>query len=429
MTPAISRALVGVSLCLTGLSSLGAQAPSPTSGATTASAIPIRSLRRTVSSDSTVLMGVASVRHLPNGSVIVNDATRRQLVVFDSTLRTHKVIADTSTNSPNSYGLRGSMGGLIPYVADSSLFVDTESSAFLVIDPTGKFVRVMAPTRANDLYFVASGGFGAAGFDPKGRMIYRTQRRSPNNDYYSQRDPTGKPRVVEMPDSAPVLRMDFDKRTVDTIALLKAPMSKMVIVATQNMMTMYDVINPLPLGDEWAMLPDGTVAIVRGQDYHIDWLAPDGKLSSSPKMPFDWRRLPIEEKEALIDSVKKANAEREAKLPPPPPPVPGQPVMPRRPFMTLEPKELPDFYPAVRQGQVRADAEGNIWILPSTSAAAKDGLLYDVVDRNGRIVERVQLPKGRTLVGFGAHGTIYLQNVKGPGSATLERADVMRDAR
>lgn len=387
--------------------------------------IPVRQLGRIVSSDSTVLMGVASVRHLPTGGVIVNDATKRQLVVFDSTLKKHQVIADTSTDSPNSYGLRGSMGGLIPYVGDSTIFVDTESGAFLLIDGQGRFARVMAPVRANDLYYISSGGFGIAGFDPKGRMVYRTQRRA-LTQMFNLRDPSGKPVPFTNPDSAPILRADFDKRTVDTIAIIKSPVDKGVMVSTPTFMTSYQMMNPLPVGDEWALLPDGVIAIVRGQDYHIDWLSPDGKITSSPKMPFDWKRITLEEKQAMLDSLKKADADRVAKLPPPPPPIPGQFVMPNRPFVTVDVADLPDYYPAVRQGQVRADPQGNVWILPSTSTAAKGGLLYDVVNRNGEVVERVQLPSGRTLVGFSKDGAIYMNNVKSPTRSVIERAEVVR---
>lgn len=388
-------------------------------------AIPVRQLGRIVSSDSTVLMGVASVRHLPTGGVIVNDATKRQLVVFDSTLTTYKIIADTSTDSPNSYGLRGSVGGLIPYVGDSTIFVDTESGALLLIDGQGRFARVMAPVRANDLYFISSGGFGLAGFDPKGRMVYRTQRRA-LTQMFNLRDPSGKPVPFTNPDSAPILRADFDKRTVDTIAIIKSPVDKGVMISSPTFMTSYQMVNPLPVGDEWVLLPDGAIAIVRGQDYHIDWLAPDGKITSSPKMPFDWKRITLEEKQAMLDSLKKADAARVAKLPPPPPPIPGQFVMPNRPFVTVDVADLPDYYPAVRQGQVRADPQGNVWILPSTSLAAKGGLLYDVVNRNGEVFERVQLPAGRTLVGFSKNGSIYMNNVKSPTRAAIERADVIR---
>src|SRR5436190_22312719 len=63
-------------------------------------------------------------------------------------------------------------------------------------------------------------------------------------------------------------------------------------------------INPLPIVDEWAVLADGSVAIVRGQDYHIDFVNPDGSLTVSPKIPFDWQRLSDEDKTAIIDSAR-----------------------------------------------------------------------------------------------------------------------------
>ena len=37
---------------------------------------------------------------------------------------------------------------------------------------------------------------------------------------------------------------------------------------------------------------DGSVAILRGRDYHIDWINADGSRVSSPKMPFDWKHSP-----------------------------------------------------------------------------------------------------------------------------------------
>lgn len=387
--------------------------------------IPIRSLAGLRASDSTLLMDVANVRHLRTGGVIVNDVKKRQLVVFDSALTRHRIVSDTSSNSPNSYGLRATAGSLLPYVGDSSLFVDTESQALLVINPQGEFVRVMAPVRANDLFYISTLAFGFASWDPQGRLIYRSHRRSPPQAFMGAGS-TETRRILIEPDSAPLMRMDFDKRTVDTIGFIKIPIQKMMQISTENMRAMINMMNPLPQSDEWAVLPDGVIAIVRGHDYHVDWMTPDGKYTSSPRMPFDWKRITLEEKQAMIDSVKRVEAERVAKLPPPPPTPPGQPVFPRMQFTPVDATDLPDYYPAVRQGQVRADYEGRLWILPSTSKDAKDGLLYDVVDRAGQIVERVQLPKGRTLVGFAPGGTLYLNHVRGPTKATLERATVAR---
>ena len=58
--------------------------------------------------------------------------------------------------------------------------------------------------------------------------------------------------------------------------------------------------------------------------------------------------------------------------------------------------------------------------------AAKGGILYDVINRNGEIIERVQLPVGRMLEGFGPNGVIYMSVPVNVGWTRLERARVIR---
>lgn len=398
-----------------------AAGPQPDTTLTTrGSRVPIRQLGRAVATDSTTLMGIALARHLPNGGVVVNDDRKRQLVVYDSTLSRGVVIADTTTNSPNSYGLRSYRGGLIPYVADSSLFADPESGVFLVIDPQGRFTRVMAAAKAQDMFYVSSGFYGMAGFDPQGRMLYRTMRYRANRMFTPPQP--GKVTVEVGLDSAPIIRADFDERKVDTLGFIAVHPDKSMGQSMANGGYYFmNVYNPLPTNDEWTVLPDGTVAIVRSRTYSIDWLSPDGKLASGPRMPFDWKRLTPEDKKRLVDSVKKEFDDMAAKQPPVPQ---GQQPPPRQ--TVVEPNELPDFYPPVRQGQVFADPQGNVWILPSTSKDAKEGLLFDVVNRRGEIVERVQLPKDRALVGFATNGDVYMARIHAPTRASLERAPVLR---
>ena len=76
--------------------------------------------------------------------------------------------------------------------------------------------------------------------------------------------------------------------------------------------TLTPVFSPISTIDDWTALPDGSVAILRGSDYHIDWIWADGMRSSTPKMPFDWKRLSDEDKAAVIDSTKKS-LERQAR--------------------------------------------------------------------------------------------------------------------
>jgi hypothetical protein len=187
--------------------------------------------------------------------------------------------------------------------------------------------------------------------------------------------------------------------------------------------TQHWVLDPMAVGDEWAMLSDGTIAIVRSQDYHIDWVDPDGTRRSTPKMPFDWKRLTDAEKQAKLDSLQPALDTARASNPPETRQGPVGPFKLSREFEPLSRGKLPDYEPPIGPGSVRADLDGNLWIVPRTSAAAKGGLLYDVVNRKGEIVERVQFPKGVALVGFGPGGVVYLNRVEG-NAGFLERAKI-----
>src|SRR5205085_2061253 len=125
----------------------------------------------------------------------------------------------------------------------------------------------------------------------------------------------------EFPDSSAIVRVDLTTRQMDTLAFLKVMKIKMNMVPRENGgFTMTNEVNPLPQVDEWAVLSDGTLAIVRGRDYHVDFISADGKLTSAPKVPFEWQRLSDEDKVALIDSVK---AQRERMLASMPAPVAG----------------------------------------------------------------------------------------------------------
>lgn len=60
---------------------------------------------------------------------------------------------------------------------------------------------------------------------------------------------------------------------------------------------------------------------------------------------------------------------------------------------------------------MRADLDNNLWILPSTSARSLQGeLVYDVVNRQGVLFQRVRVPLGRSIAGFGRGGVVYLQS-------------------
>ena len=426
------------------------------SGSAFAQALPaVRPLGPVVRiSASDVFGSISTVRPLPGGRVLVNDLVRRQLLLLDSTFAKEAVVADTTAATANAFS--GRTAGLIPYRGDSTLFIDPTSLSMLVIDGQGKVSRVMAIPRPNDAPFMVGGPFGTPGFDSKGRIVYRGFTRPNLPPPPSGNEPTPTMRIPEQPDSAPILRVALDTRALDTASFFKIPKTRATVVQSERGMSVTMMMNPMPVVDDWTLLQDGTLAIVRGADYHIDWLAPDGSRVSTPKVPFEWQRMSDEAKVTFLDSAKtvmEANRARamangganmsfaapaaaggggggmvmrfEAAGAPgagpggPGGPGGGAPMSIAPPAINMvPPSELPDYRPAFGAGAMRADLDGNLWI--RTSKVANGGPVYDVVNRQGVLVDRVAFPFGRVIAGFGA-GVVYL-GVRDDKGARLELA-------
>ena len=424
------------------------------------SAPAIRPLGPVVRVSAADLFGsISAVRTLPDGRVLVNDLTRRQLLLLDSTFAKQTVVADSTAATANAFS--GRTAGLIPYRGDSTLFIDPASLSMLVIDGQGKVARVMAVPRPNDAPFMVGGPFGTPGFDNKGRIVYRGFTRPNLPPPPSGNEPGTQLRAPEQPDSAPILRVALDTRALDTATFFKIPKTKATVVQSERGVSITMIMNPMPVVDNWALLPDGTLAIVRGADYHVDWIAPDGSRVSTPKMPFDWQRMSDEAKATFLDSAKTAMDANQARTATtmtttgganptaapatpeggggmivmrfdgsgPPGAGPGgpggagagnrAPMAINAPAVSMVPaSELPDYRPAFGTGATRADLDGNLWI--RTSKVANGGPVYDVVNRKGVLVDRVVFPFGRVIAGFGP-SVIYL-GVRDDKGARLELA-------
>ncbi len=418
-----------------------------------------RPLGATVASSKDSIGMVTQIRQLPGGRVLVNDARTRRVLMLDSTLAVIGVVADSTSATANAYASRS--GGLIPYRGDSTLFVDPQSMSMLVLDPTGKNVRTMSVPRSQDAFSLTS---PSAGFDAAGRLVYRAfpamMMRSAGAP--GAGGPMSPPSI---PDSAAIVRVDLATRKVDTVAHIKTPKVNMQVTQSEGgRITMQSQVNPLPMADDWAVLADGTIGIVRARDYHVDIVNADGSITSAPKVPFDWQRLTDEDKVALIDSVKAARERMLANAPagggnaaamagamaggmtmtriemnvagageprrrgdgstPPPSGGAGGPSFSAPQITFVSPSELPDYKPPFFPGSVRADADGNLWVRTVPTRVIPGGPIYDVINRKGELVERVQVPANRLIVGFGAGGVVYLASADAAVGTRLERARV-----
>jgi hypothetical protein len=473
------------------------QAPATAAAPRTPPGPPIRKIATASAVSQENLGTISGVLELRDGRVLVNDGARRRLLLMDTMLTKVDVVLDSLSEIANTYGTRP--GTLIPYRGDTVLFVDPASYAVVVLDPTAKMVRVRSVWRVQDQYLFTSpsGFYGWPAADAKGRIVYRLPA-TPAPPKVAP--PPGVPYIPPEPDSAFVVAVNLDTRKLDTLATMRIPKQVLTIKQTpEGGFNFYSQINPLPLTDDWAVLADGTIAMLRGRDYRVEYLHPDGSWTSSQKLPFDWLRYTDEDKQKLIDSVKKQNERQlvtsyvaslirwvnvyqqkypsnfklpdgyvpppgfmrtwklpaELKLPPnyiygcaegeepktsgPPPGValsgaPGgptgmpscipQPVMipgnvppmPRmREVAVIAANELPDYKPPFSANSVRSDMDGNLWVRTNPPKPIPGGNVYDVISEQGELVDRLQLPPGYTIVGFGRGKVVYvsMRDLKG----------------
>ncbi|HET9682643.1 MAG TPA: hypothetical protein VFP15_00955, partial [Gemmatimonadaceae bacterium] len=99
----------------------------------------------------------------------------------------------------------------------------------------------------------------------------------------------------------------------------------------------------------------------------------------------------------------------------------AQPELP--PLNFVSPSELPDYKPVFSTGSVRADMDDRIWVRTIPTKASTAGAIYDVIDRSGKLVDRVQVPVNATIAGFGKGGVVYVGTREG-GEIRLQRVRV-----
>lgn len=376
----------------------------------------IRPLGPIVATSSEAFQGVPSVRALSDGRVFASDPVRRRLVLLDSMLAQPQVSLAGSNAPATAFPARG--GTLFPWRGDTTLLLDAAGASFTMLDSRGVVARVISVPRASDAGILSSSGTITSGYgmpmlDSTGtHLVYRTYA---NPTSYNTRT-----FVMNWPDSAPIVSVNFDTRKADTIAFMKIPVPAPSINTTDIDGTRRSIVmsKPFELGDDWTMLPDGTIAIIRWRDYHVDWVTQDHRHESSPKTAWNWVRMSDDDKAKLVDSLKSRNGRADslqnrfmAQINGPQFKFVGE-------TMVVTPGEVPDYPPPFIQRATRVDPEGRIWVLERGKyAQPSPGLVYDIIDRTGQIVDRVQAPPNAAVIGFGPRGAVYLSVA--PANAAL----------
>jgi hypothetical protein len=185
---------------------------------------------------------------------------------------------------------------------------------------------------------------------------------------------------------------------VDTLAQVKLPGRNVTRGGGggEQMVRMLPI--PMSPQDDWAVARDGRVALVRSADYHVEWINPDGR----PVVGSANRYRPVSvgqaEKEQWVEqlavsglsiSVSIENGRRSMSF--------GRGRGGSQ--AGVDEYQWPDAMPAFRAGRTRVTPEGSLWVERYTKAGAEP--VFDVFDGNANLVERVILPTGARVVGFG----------------------------
>lgn len=359
---------------------------------------PIRPLGPAVATTTESFRSVPSVRALSDGRVLISDMTARRLLIFDSTLAKGQPVLNPGGAAALQYPARG--GLLLALGGDTTLVQDAAGASFIQLDPAGRVTRVMAFPRAQDAYVISSFSGGTPLIDANMRMIYRT--RMPPTGFSRA---TGNPIY---PDSAPVIAVSFETRRADTLAWMKIPPYVPSVSGrdADGRLRITSIAPPFELSDEWAALRDGTIAIIRWRDYHVDWVTPDGGKASSPKTSWNWVRMADDDKSRFIDTLRTVYQRNDSIAQASVTSFGGN--APIFETLTVAPSEVPDYPPPFVVRATRVDLDDRIWVLERANVGSRAPLVYDVIDRTGQIVDRIQMPPDAAVIGFGPNGSVYL---------------------
>lgn len=387
-------------------------------------------------------VGVGALRELRDGRVIVADPRDKVVSLVDFNRGTATTIGREGSG-PQEFGMPMRL-----YAApgDTTYLFDPLNSRYLLIAPDGRPIntfrteadptagRQQASTQprqggagATAPGAAAGGAAGGAGGTPPAGAVRRQggggafvmggttigRATDARGRIYAEGSPIsiGEDGQPKSADSVAIIRFDRSTQRLDTLAYVKLPPSNTQMQGGgNNMRVMVGGANPLLPRDEWAVFPDGRVAIVRANTYHVDFIMPDGSKRSGQRIAYTPVRMNAAEiryEEGLRNAARanqmsimmnnnNGNVTRSAQM------GPGANAPPLEPLT-----DWPAVKPPFRSGlaSVLARPNGELWVRRTENAQAR-GTLYDVITPQGTVAFQVRIQDGWTLVGFGAN-TIY----------------------
>jgi hypothetical protein len=349
---------------------------------------PLRSIDRPDREFPVAFSGIDAVRELADGRVLVLDSREVGIRRVDWERGTADRLGREG-QGPDEYRRPLDMWAIR---GDSTIVFDAGNRRLLVLDPDG----MPAGTRS-------------ASFSPSPGVRYTLRPRAVDllGRVYVQP-------ALPSADSIPIMRFSPGQDGVDTVGYTREPVVENSTQRSGNTGVRIAAAVPFTPDDAWHVGPDGSLAIARALDYRVEWLPNGGVVTRGPRIA--WERVALTEadksawREAMSADGPRIGVSQGT--------APGRMSAPQL-LSVPEPATWPRFKPPFDAGSARVAPDGRLW-LRRHRPASEARLLYDVFDRRGQRVDRVELPTGTRLVGFGAT-SLYLARVTADGLEYLQQ--------
>ncbi len=344
---------------------------------------------------------VSAVREFADGRVLVADPLGQVVVRLDLDAGTGDTIGSVG-EGPDEYRQPDAVW---PLPGGRTLLVDLGNGRLTELDPELRF----GETRPYSVGDVTLGQLVVAlphAVDVRGRL------------YFVDRSGMG-----SAADSTGILRMDLESGAWETVGMVKLADVTREESGDANSQNVRVTQIPLSPADAWGVAPDGRVVVARAGDYHVDWIAEDGTVTSGPPVDYapvgigqaekrEWRDAQSETGGGLGMAVTMENGAVSVRV--------SRGGGSQDDDEDLEGYAWPDVKPAFHGGTspVLVDGRGRAWVRRHRDAGEAPG--YDVFDGSGRLAMTVELGPGRRVVGFG-ESKLYAVHMDEYGLQVLER--------
>ncbi|MEO5825734.1 MAG: hypothetical protein ABIR59_07595, partial [Gemmatimonadales bacterium] len=333
--------------------------------------------------------GIARVRELSDGRLIVLDSAERKLFVVSFTTGDVAPLGRVG-DGPEEYRFPI---GLFALPGDSTVVTDGQTRRLIIFRGDRPAATVPAEAPVMD----AVKGF-IIGADPAGNIAKAFR-------------PRGLGRPTDQGDSIIIARYSRAEGRGDTLARMRSGFGGAPGSANENTPAAARAAGPIPdrqymyapvIGDQAIGFPDGWIAVARMEPYRVDWIDPLGKMFRGPPIPVSVTPLNDNEKRFYLARMAKLDG---------------------KPAGNLE--DIKDWRSAIPPfwGFYNAalyQAPGGSLLIARAPTAALPTPTYDLVNRRGAYLGQLVLPVGQRVAGFGAR-SIYVVVVDTDGLETLQR--------